>query len=302
MTVSVTLTRAETSTAMAARPLDAHAGQQASGRPAEVLRLLGGHAEARQRAGRRRGPRGGWADAPRRRFVSAVAVASVGHAASSARQLRLDDLAVGLAGLEQLGVGAEPDGLAVLEHQDLVGVDDRRHPLGDDHHGGVGGVRRERGAQPGVGGQVERGERVVEEVDLRAGARAPGRWRGAGAGRPTRSEPPWAIGASSPPGMARTKSAAWAISRASHSARRWRRARRSAGCWRRCRRTGTASAARGRCGPTASRGRGRGRRRRRPAPCPTWRRTGAGTRLSSVVLPGPGAADDRGGLAGLGEE
>ena len=75
----------------------------------------------------------------------------------------------------------------------------------------------ERGAQPGVGGQVERRERVVEEVDARAcgpAARAMARrWRWP----PETLVPPWAMRASSPPGIAATKSRAWAISSASHS-------------------------------------------------------------------------------------
>ena len=54
---------------------------------------------------------------------------------------------------------------AVLEHEDLVGVDDRGHTLGDDHRRASAVTGRERGAQPRVGGEVERGERVVEQVD-----------------------------------------------------------------------------------------------------------------------------------------
>ena len=71
-------------------------------------------------------------------------------------------------------MGAEPDDLAVLEHDDLVGVADRRHPLGDDQDGGIGGARRQRRPQPGVGGQVEGRERVVEHVDLGPGDERPG--------------------------------------------------------------------------------------------------------------------------------
>jgi hypothetical protein len=39
-------------------------------------------------------------------------------------------------------------------------------PLGDDQHGGVGGVWLQRGSEPCIGGEVERRERVVEHVDL----------------------------------------------------------------------------------------------------------------------------------------
>ena len=41
-------------------------------------------------------------------------------------------------------------------------------------HGGVGDDRRERGAEPGVGGEVERRERVVEQVDAGLAHQRPG--------------------------------------------------------------------------------------------------------------------------------
>ena len=71
-------------------------------------------------------------------------------------------------------MGAPADDPAVFEHEDLVGVGDGRHPLGDDDHRSVAGVRFERRSQPGVGGQVERRERVVEHVDLRVDDQRPG--------------------------------------------------------------------------------------------------------------------------------
>ena len=57
----------------------------------------------------------------------------VAHAASSAVSWDCDDLLVGRAGLEQLVVRAAADDHAVLEHEDLVGVEDRGDPLRDDH-------------------------------------------------------------------------------------------------------------------------------------------------------------------------
>ena len=118
---------------------------------------------------------------------------------------------------EQLAVGAEADALAVLEHQDLVGVDDRRHALGDDHHG-----RRRRctgRARPAAGrrwpGRAPRTSRRRGRSP--ACARGRGRWPGAGADRRTRSRRPARSGSSSPPGIAATKSVAWATSSASHS-------------------------------------------------------------------------------------
>ena len=44
------------------------------------------------------------------------------------------------------GAPVQGYGLAVFEDEDLVRVHDRRHALGDDDDGGVGGVRSERGA------------------------------------------------------------------------------------------------------------------------------------------------------------
>src|SRR4051794_36084747 len=69
-------------------------------------------------------------------------------------ELRLDDLDVGRGALQELLVGADADDGAVLQDHDLVGLEDRRHPLRDDQHGGLGGHRAQRGPQPGVGGQV----------------------------------------------------------------------------------------------------------------------------------------------------
>src|SRR5258708_33564789 len=63
-----------------------------------------------------------------------------------------------------MGTAADDD--AVFEDEDVVGGRDRRHPLRNDHDRGVLRVRAERGAQPGVGREIERGERIVEHVDV----------------------------------------------------------------------------------------------------------------------------------------
>ena len=97
-----------------------------------------------------------------------------GHAALLRTELGLDDLLVRRVVGEQLVVRAATDHAAVLEHHDQVGVADGRDPLRDDQHRRVAGDRLERRAQPGVGGQVERGERVVEDVDLRLADQRPG--------------------------------------------------------------------------------------------------------------------------------
>ena len=89
------------------------------------------------------------------------------HAATSALALGLDDLPVRLARGEQLVMRSQPDDEAVLEDDDVVGVDDGRHPLRDDDHRRLSRDGSQRLAQAGVGREVERRERVVEQVDLR---------------------------------------------------------------------------------------------------------------------------------------
>ena len=76
--------------------------------------------------------------------------------------------------LQQFVVGAEADDPAVLEHDDLVGVDDGCDPLRHDDHGGIGRHVGEGVPQAGVGGDVEGRERVVEQVDLGPADERPG--------------------------------------------------------------------------------------------------------------------------------
>src|ERR671913_159491 len=70
--------------------------------------------------------------------------------------------------------GPAPHDHATVEDDDLVGVDDRRHPLGDDEDCRVAGHRSQGGAQSGVRGDVQGRERVVEEVDARLADQGPG--------------------------------------------------------------------------------------------------------------------------------
>ena len=71
-------------------------------------------------------------------------------------------------------MSALPDDPAVLEDDDLVSADDRRHPLGDEENDRVGCPRPQGGAQAGIGGDVEGGEGVVEEIELRVLYNGPG--------------------------------------------------------------------------------------------------------------------------------
>ena len=82
------------------------------------------------------------------------------------RVLGGDDLGVRGARREQFVVRAGADDPAVLEHEDLIGVADRRHALGDDHDRGLVDARRQRRSQASIGREVERREGVVEHVDV----------------------------------------------------------------------------------------------------------------------------------------
>ena len=77
--------------------------------------------------------------------------------------------------------------------------------------------RGQRRPQRGVGGVVQRRERVVEQVDLGPARPGPGRWPGAAAGRRRRWCRPGRSARPGPSGIASTKSRAWATSSACHS-------------------------------------------------------------------------------------
>ncbi len=180
-----------------------------------------------------------------------------------------------------------PDHLAVLQDDDLVRVDDRGDALGHDDDRGVAGDRGQCGAQPAVRGQVERRERVVEEVDLRLPDQRPGD------GQPL----PLAAGdvgaALDDGGLQAVR--AWprrrrgpARCRAPPTARRrWPPGCRTAGSSRRCRRRGS-----GRWGTSPTRRQSTsGARSRTSTPststCPPVASNRRGTRLTNVVFPAP---------------
>ena len=60
------------------------------------------------------------------------------------------------------------DDVAVVEHQDLVGIDDRRQAMGDDQGGAVGGDLGEARLDLALGLGVERRGRLVEDQDFGA--------------------------------------------------------------------------------------------------------------------------------------
>ena len=69
---------------------------------------------------------------------------------------------------EQLLMRAALDDHALIEHQDLVGADDGREPMGDDERGAVLRHAVERILDVPLGVAVERGGRLVEQQDRRA--------------------------------------------------------------------------------------------------------------------------------------
>lgn len=57
------------------------------------------------------------------------------------------------------------DDVSGVEDEDLIGVADRRDPLGDDEHRGVAVIGLEGGSEPGVG-HVEGAEGIVKNVNV----------------------------------------------------------------------------------------------------------------------------------------
>ncbi len=245
-TTSVTLATASTSTPTSRRRLAAEDRAEPTDRGAEVLAPLGRHADAaagpeaatpRRRA--RWWSRTSWSSSAAVVPGRAVAVA-VAHAAAPSPSCDATISAyVGQVSMSSSCV-PRPIELAVVEHEDLVGVGDRRHALGDDQHGGLFGVRvrapraggrRSRGRAPRTSRRTRR-SRVGDE---RAGDRQPL----ALAARHVRCRParsrcrarPASPARNRPPGRSRAPPTA---------RRRWRPAARSAGWRRRCPRTGTA--------------------------------------------------------------
>ena len=131
-------------------------------------------------------------------------------------QLRVHDLLVGLATVDKVLVLADAADAALLEHDDLVGVQDGADPLRDHDHGRVLGLALESGAQHRIGLEVERREAVVEDVDVglldeRASDGEPLALAAGDVGAALGD------GLVKPSGMAFTNSSAWAMLKACHS-------------------------------------------------------------------------------------
>ena len=70
-------------------------------------------------------------------------------------------------------MGALLDDAAVLEHDDQVGVADRRQAVGDDERRAVGEQHAERALDLPLGADVDRRGRLVEDEDARVGEQRP---------------------------------------------------------------------------------------------------------------------------------
>src|SRR5229473_3260849 len=68
---------------------------------------------------------------------------------------------------QKLGVAATLDDAAAVEHDDLVGVDDGRQPVGDHHGGAAAAHLFQRALDLLLGARVERAGRLIEQQDLR---------------------------------------------------------------------------------------------------------------------------------------
>ena len=78
------------------------------------------------------------------------------------------------ARLEQLVVRAVLDHPAAVEHHDPVGAGGGGQPVGDDERGAAAGSARRSPRSPRLGGQVERGGRLVEQQDVGVDQLGPG--------------------------------------------------------------------------------------------------------------------------------
>ena len=82
-------------------------------------------------------------------------------------QLAPGDLLIFRAGGHELRVSALAHQPAVVQHQDLIGVEDGGNALCHDDHGGVVGLFLQRTAQGDIRLVVKGRETVVEQIDLR---------------------------------------------------------------------------------------------------------------------------------------
>ena len=64
-------------------------------------------------------------------------------------------------------MSARADHQPVVDDDHLIGTDDRRDTLRDNDHGRISGDLCQPGAHQRIGVHIERGKRVVEDIDRR---------------------------------------------------------------------------------------------------------------------------------------
>src|SRR5712691_3381500 len=81
--------------------------------------------------------------------------------------LALPHVGVEAVARQKLSMAAALDDAAAVEHDDLVGVDDGRQPVGDHHGGAAAAHLFQRALDLLLGARVERAGRLIEQQDLR---------------------------------------------------------------------------------------------------------------------------------------
>jgi hypothetical protein len=79
------------------------------------------------------------------------------------------EIAVDVATLDQLGMAADVVDLAALQHEDRVGIDQRREPVRDDDQCTAVGDAIDVGVDDGLALGVERAGGFVEDENARVG-------------------------------------------------------------------------------------------------------------------------------------
>ena len=233
MTDRTTLTTAKATTRTTQRRSGRSSREQAPEGGAEVLRLRGGHAHARARSPARH--RAGRPGPGRTRSPRRPAAWPAHHAASSSVTCeRTISRYVSQEAMSSSWVpmpATAPSSRTTMRSASQDGA----HALGHDDDRGVVQLSPEGRPQAGVGAEVEGGEAVVEDVDVRPLDERPGDGQAlalaagdVGAALGDRAPP-------GPPASRCTKSRAWATSRACQSSSSVAPRRRSAGCWPPCR-------------------------------------------------------------------
>jgi hypothetical protein len=93
-------------------------------------------------------------------------------------ELGINDFLIDRARRKELLMGSASDDLAIFQDNDVIRVDDGRNTLSDDDDRSVFGVAFERFSELDVGFEIEGGERIIEDIDLRLSSPRLERWKG----------------------------------------------------------------------------------------------------------------------------